>query len=354
MRKLQVKILDERIRGMLPHYATQGAAGLDLSACTEGPLTLAPGEHVLIVKVVNNGGPAGFYASLRGLPTSLGPVAFLDPENRDTALADRFRDAWGRERSPTWVTLSRAVEEKRSRVEVIEAEAVPVLVMSELPEPTPTYVLTRGRYDIPDEKRPVSRRPPALFGGALPPGEPNDRLGYAHWLVSRENPLTARVHVNRLWQMIFGTGLVKTSENFGQQSEWPSHPELLDWLAFRFMEQGWSVKSLHREILLSRAYAGASGHDEASFNTDPKNALLWRFPRRRLSAEELRDTLLAISGELDTTPGGAHPFPARASYTFTQHRPFVGDIEKFDTNRRSVYLLQQRIRRHPGSAYGRV
>jgi hypothetical protein len=187
-----------------------------------------------------------------------------------------------------------------------------------------------------------------LGGQKVPPdhkGSGRDLL--AQWITDDKNPLTARVLVNRVWLWHFGRGLVNSPNDFGVRGEKPSHPELLDYLTAKFIEDGWSLKKLHKRIVLTRAYQAASGSDAANQNKDPNNQYCWRFDRRRLSAEELRDSLLAYSGELDPTMGGAHPFPPRGSYVFTQHRPFVGDPAVFDTNKRSVYLMQQRFRRHP-------
>jgi cytochrome c553 len=188
-----------------------------------------------------------------------------------------------------------------------------------------------------------------ILGGQTVPAEykGSGRDLLADWITDPKNPLTARVMVNRVWLWHFGRGLVNTPNDFGKRGEAPSHPELLDYLTSRFIEDGWSLKKLHREIVLTRAYATASGNNEANALKDPKNEFYWRFDRRRLSAEELRDSMLDASGQLDPVPGGAHPFPPRGTYVFTQHNPFVGDLEKFGINKRSVYLLQQRFRPNP-------
>ncbi len=170
------------------------------------------------------------------------------------------------------------------------------------------------------------------------------RLELADWVASPKNPLTARVMVNRLWLHHFGRGLVRTPNDFGTRGDRPTHPELLDWLASEFMESGWDVKRMHRLIVLSRAYRQSSAATGASVMRDPTNALYWRFDRRRLTAEELRDSLIFTSGELDPTPGGPHPFPPEATWRFSQHEPFSA---VYETNRRSVYLVQLRNRRHP-------
>jgi hypothetical protein len=130
------------------------------------------------------------------------------------------------------------------------------------------------------------------------------RLELARWITAKENPLTTRVMANRVWQYHFGVGLVATSDIFGVRGERPSHPELLDWLACEFVRFGWSVKALHRLILLSATYQMGSQTDEKAQGTDPNDRLLWKFPRRRLDAEALRDALLAVSGRLDRTIGG--------------------------------------------------
>jgi hypothetical protein len=187
-----------------------------------------------------------------------------------------------------------------------------------------------------------------ILGGQTVPkdhkGSGRDML--AGWITDPKNPLTARVIVNRVWMWHFGRGLVNTPNDFGKRGEKPTHPELLDYLAASFVESGWSLKKLHKSIVLSRAYATASGDDAANAVKDPKNEFYWRFDRRRLSAEEIRDSMLEVSGRLDPTPAGPHPFPPRGTYVFTQHNPFVADPETYGTNKRSVYLLQQRFRPH--------
>ena len=188
-----------------------------------------------------------------------------------------------------------------------------------------------------------------ILGGQKVPkdykGSGRDLL--AQWITDPQNPLTARVMVNRVWLWHFARGLVNTPNDFGKRGDAPTHPELLDYLTSRFVESGWSLKKLHREIVLSRAYATASGHDEANSVKDAKNEYYWRFDRRRLSAEEIRDSILQATGELDPTPGGPHPFGARGAFVLTQHNPFVADFDKFSHNKRSVYLLQQRFRPNP-------
>lgn len=177
-----------------------------------------------------------------------------------------------------------------------------VMVMHELDEPRETYLLRRGQYNLPDKSERLQPGLPAAFGAVETP--PGNRLELARWLVRPDNPLLARVTVNRVWQHFFGTGLVKTSENFGSQGELPSHPELLDWLAREFVDGGWDIKSLQKQILLSATYRQASRATPQLLARDPENRLVARGPRFRLPAFVLRDQALAISGLLVETQFG--------------------------------------------------
>jgi hypothetical protein len=176
-----------------------------------------------------------------------------------------------------------------------------VMVMQEVAPPKETRILLRGAYDKPGDK--VERGVPAALH-PLAEGVSGDRLGLARWVIDRQNPLTARVAVNRFWQSIFGTGLVKTVEDFGAQGEWPSHPELLDWLATEFIRSGWDVKAIHRTIVTSATYRQSSRADSAALARDPENRLLARGPRLRLPAEVVRDSALFVSGLLVEKRGG--------------------------------------------------
>ena len=170
------------------------------------------------------------------------------------------------------------------------------------------------------------------------------RRELAEWLADAKNPLTARVAVNRIWHDHFGRGLVKTSSDFGFRGTPPTHPELLDFLASYLIEHGWSFKRMHRLIMLSQTYQLASADVPNNSAIDPENDLLWRANRRRLDAEQIRDSLLTFSGRLDLSPGGRHPFPHRLTYFYRQHEPFVAE---FPTQKRSVYIMQQRIQKNP-------
>jgi Protein of unknown function (DUF1553)/Protein of unknown function (DUF1549)/Planctomycete cytochrome C len=185
-----------------------------------------------------------------------------------------------------------------------------------------------------------------VFGGTeLPSADRSSgRQALADWIFSDGGALSARVIANRVWHYHFGRGLVPTPNDFGKQGKPPSHPELLDHLALRLKGLGWSLKAFHREIMLSRTYRQATTRSDESLAKDPTNELLSAFPRRRLDAESLRDTLLMLGGNLDLTPAGDHPFPPASEWKFTQHNPFKA---VYDSDRRSVYLMTQRIQRHP-------
>ncbi len=192
----------------------------------------------------------------------------------------------------------------------------------------------------------VPRRFLQVLGGQTLPKEVqgSGRLHLAQWISDPKNPLTTRVLANRLWLYHFGKGIVPTPNDFGRQGQPPTHPELLDWLASRLVQANWSLKSMHRLIVTSRAYQSSSDDHSQALGIDPANRLYWRFDRRRLDAESIRDTLLSLSGLLDRSVGGAHPFPPMHTWNFTQHNPFKA---VYDTDRRSVYLMTQRIQRHP-------
>jgi hypothetical protein len=228
---------------------------------------------------------------------------------------------------------------KRRRRELIDSMPT-TMVMEEMPKPRPTFILKRGQYDAPGER--VSPGTPAI----LPPMAkdlPTTRLGLARWLVSEDNPLTARVAVNRLWQMLFGTGLVETVDDFGSQGEPPSHPELLDWLAVEFRESGWDVKHILRLIVSSRAYAQSS-----RMNAAPAR-LLARMPRLRLPAEMVRDQALAAGGLLTSDIGGPSVKPYQPPGLWKE----LADIEYrrdrgLGLYRRGVYVFWKRTVPPPG------
>ncbi len=243
--------------------------------------------------------------------------------------------------------LDKAVK-KAKRARDVQAKRLPPLDLA--------YAVVEGKpVDVkvhkggnPRSKGPLApRRFLTAIEGAQAPTIPQGASGrreLADWIIRADHPLTARVMANRVWYHHFGRGLVKTLDDFGVLGSKPSHPQLLDWLARRFVESGWSVKSLHREICLSRTYRLSSVADDALVERDPDNLWLARASSRRLDAESLRDGLLWIGGQLDLTPSGAHPFPPTEKWNWTQHNPFRS---VFKSARRSVYLMTSRLRRHP-------
>jgi hypothetical protein len=264
-----------------------------------------------------------------------------------SGLDNRIEDMKaGRIKFATPEERRKAEQENRERVRKLHAEypyLAKAYAVSE-GKPADARILVRGE---PQTLGPtVPRGFLTILGGQkLPPDTTGSgRLQLAGWITDPKNPLVARVMANRVWGWHFGRGLVATPDDFGSRGEAPSHPELLDYLASRFVEGGWSVKKLHRLIVLSRTYQSASAPAD---ETDPNNVLLSRFPRRRLTAEEIRDSLLAVSGNLDPSPGGEHPFTKEVTWRYTQHTPFNAKDADFEHNKRSVYLMQQRIRRQP-------
>jgi hypothetical protein len=214
-----------------------------------------------------------------------------------------------------------------------------LMVMQEMASPKRAFILNRGSYDAPGEQ--VSRNTP---DAVLPfPDElPRDRYGLAQWLTRGDHPLTARVAVNRLWQSFFGTGLVKTSEDFGNQGELPSHPLLLDWLALTFIQSGWSVKELNKLIVMSAAYRRDSRATAGMREADPENRLLARGPSFRLTAEMIRDNALASSGLLNMRVGGKSVKPYQPDGLWQiNNASYTPDTGKA-VYRRSLYVLVKR------------
>ncbi|WP_394796429.1 DUF1549 and DUF1553 domain-containing protein [Armatimonas sp.] len=274
-------------------------------------VALQPGANTLIVKIVNGGGASGFYFK---------PGTSASPEL--TAAKEKVA-AITKERDTLQNSLPR------------------VMVMSDA-RPRKTTILVRGQYLSPGEE--VISGTPAYFPQAVG----GNRLELAKWLVRRENPLTARVFVNRLWQQFFGIGLVKTSENFGLLGEKPSHPELLDWLSAEFMDSGWDVKRLVKQVLTSQTYKQSSKVTPELRRRDPENRLLARGARFRLPSLILRDVALATSGLLNDKMGGKPVYPYQPkgiwdSLSITKERDFTyPQSTGSDLYRRSLYTFWRR------------
>ena len=298
-------------------------------------------------------------------------AGLLDPRTRfDQLKLEDVRAELGRETSTVFTAgererhraLSNEIEVLRRRLERWRPEA---LTVRNVPGPpagpmiTPTRILNRGDYRQPGEEvRPGFLS--AITGNSEPAELDNDRYrqfptrGWrttlARWIVSEDNPLAARVMVNRIWQHHFGAGIVATPSDFGANGARPTHPELLDWLAVTFREQGWSVKELHRLMLSSNTYRQSSDNQAAQQNTkDPENKLLWRMNRRRLEAEAIRDSILFMSGRLKREMGGPSVFPPLpedladfARYGRTGGLMWEPNEKEEDALRRSVYIFQRR------------
>ena len=246
----------------------------------------------------------------------------------------------------TFAPLEAERAELAARQKAVQDAAPTTMVMKEREAPKDAFVLVRGQYDIKGEK--VTRRTPA----ALPPMAaelPRDRLGLARWLIDPAHPLTARVAVNRFWQQLFGTGLVRTSEDFGNQGERPSHPALLDWLAVGFVEDGWDVRELMRRMVLSATYRQSSSVSAMALIEDPDNRLLTRGPRFRLDGETLRDQALLFAGLLVRDVGGPPVKPPQpdglwkaVGYSSSNTARFRADTDHLKVHRRSLYTFWKR------------
>lgn len=241
-------------------------------------------------------------------------VLYSEDKNKAISLLQRAQDTRGisivsahrLKNEPKFIAKNKELRNlKRERLTVVDT--IPeIMVLGETPQPRPTYVLDRGMYDSPTEE--VF---PNIIKAVLPFAEdlPRNRLGLTKWLFDKDHPLTARVYVNRLWQMHFGKGLVASSDDFGNQGDLPSHPELLDWLAVSFRESGWDIKKMHKIIVMSATYQQSSQLREELHEIDVDNKLLARGPSFRMTAEMVRDNALAISGLLSHKIGGPSVYP---------------------------------------------
>ncbi|HIG12325.1 MAG TPA: DUF1553 domain-containing protein [Planctomycetes bacterium] len=313
-------------------------------------LALQEGANSLVLRVVNTGGLSGYY--LKALPheqvlKGVMPLLVLPEEALPAAQNDSLTREWRRGFFDGYRVLDDDLQAKQALTVEITANIPRAMVMKELNEPRQTFVLMRGNYETPDESRPVGRATPG-FLLPMPASAPQNRLGFAQWLALPEHPLFARVAVNRLWQTIFGRGIVTTLQDFGLQGAWPTHPELLDYLAVEFLESGFDVQGLLHRIVLSSTYRQSSRMRPELTEIDPDNLLLARYPRRRLSAEQIRDQALYTSGLLIEEFGGASVKPYQppglwqevsmlASNTRIFERGGTGDLW-----RRSLYTYWKR------------
>jgi mono/diheme cytochrome c family protein len=292
--------------------------------------------------------------TLSEIPPPVVEALRIPASRRSEAQSKELRDYFRKE---VWAE-GRAIRRQLEILEVQQAEvdrSIPVtMVMAEMPTPRPTHILMRGDFR---SKGPVVEAGVPESLPPLPPGQPSNRLGLARWLVDPGHPLVSRVTVNRFWQQYFGTGIVKTVNDFGTQGEWPSHPELLDWLATEFIASGWDVKSMQKLIVMSATYRQDSRAEKSLIEADPENRWLARGARFRLEAEAIRDNALAISGLLDRRVGGPSIYPYQppglweeiafgGDFTSQTYKPSHGN----DLYRRGLYTYWKRSLPHPSLA----
>ena len=281
-------------------------------------------------------------AAILATPDSIDEIAAIPRTDRSPQQVTKLRRYFLQRQAPAslqqaWQDL---VHRRQERDQF--AESIPTtMVMAERAPPGDTFILERGQYDKAGAR--VDANVPAILP-PLPSAQKNDRLGLARWLVDASNPLTARVTVNRFWQMYFGAGLVRSPENFGSRGEPPTHPQLLDWLAAEFVRTGWDIKALQRAIVMSATYRQSSRLTPELLKTDPENRLLARGPRLRLSAGVIRDQALAVSGLLVEKLGGPSVRPYQPAGLWKE----LSDLEGYtqdsgqDLYRRSLYTFWKR------------
>jgi hypothetical protein len=264
---------------------------------------------------------------------------------QQTQLRDYFLQYINTGSRSTFAPLLAKASEIDKQKKDLDAATVATMVSEDLPQPRETFVLIRGAYDKKGEK--VERGVPSILP-TFPESEPNNRLGLAKWLVAPNHPLTSRVIVNRYWQQFFGTGIVKTAEDFGAQGTWPTHPELLDWLATEFIRTGWDVKRMHKLMLMSGTYRQAAKVSSTLLVRDPENLLLARGPRFRFDAEVIRDSILFSSGLLVERTGGKSVKPYQpegiweaVAFVGSNTREFKPDAGE-SLYRRSLYTFWKR------------
>ncbi len=314
-------------------------------------LRLQPGTHQLLVKIVNTGGLGGFYFRVveetpGDLPAET--VQALLAEARTDEQRNALRLAFRRANVTGHAEREAERDALRTERDALRQRGMQVSVMDHLPPERrrTTHVLGRGDYQSPGEA--VTAGTPEFLPPLADhsPEHPPTRLDLARWLVSGQHPLVARVAVNRAWQTFFGRGLVATQEDFGRQGERPTHPDLLEWLAYEFVASGWNVKALHRRIVLSATYRQSAAAAPGSFADDPQNLLLARSPRFRLPAWMLRDQALALSGRLVEQLGGAPVRPYQPAGIWDEATFGVIRYQQDDgaaLYRRSLYTFWRRI-----------
>ncbi len=308
-------------------------------------LHLKAGKNQILFKVINGAGADGFtYAFGSAQDAKIAAIAKIVKEGKLDQKSEADLRATYLEAGPSsgdkteYASLLVGINR-------IESMIPTSLVAQDLMQPRLSYILKRGQYDLPDKK--VDRAIPAVFG-TLRPDEPKNRLGLAEWMVDPKNPLVSRVMVNRIWQQHFGVGLVKSAEDFGSRGEYPSHPELLDYLAVELIADGWSIKQLHRLILTSKTFRQSAAVSSVKRAKDPDNRWVARGPRFRMDAEVIRDQALYVAGLLDSTVGGQGVKPYQPAglweavgYTASNTARFAQDHGSA-LYRRSIYTFWKR------------
>jgi len=321
-------------------------------------ISLRKGRNTVALKVINTGGQGGFYfKALEGENVLQGDLVGALVLG-STRLDDRVQHAWRLTHSPEYAVILEEEAGLLASQMVLEAGIPRTMIMRERAEPRDAFVLNRGEYDKADPARPVDPGVPGFLAGFgaknFQPGKRASRLDLAHWMTDPENPLVARVAVNRVWQTIFGTGLVSSSGDFGSQGAWPSHPELLDALAVAFIESGWDTRALITSIVASRTYKQSSKVRPAVSAFDPQNSLLANYPRRRLTGEAIRDHALFVSGLLAEKLGGPSVKPYQPMGMWQEIAMLSSNTRNFELGigddlwRRSIYTYWKRAAPPPG------
>lgn len=276
------------------------------------------------------------------VPDKIAAILHIKTEKRTDQEKKELTEYY-RKTDPQAKAAQAPVDQKKKELADLSKNILEVMVMAERKDVRPTYLLKRGSWNDPDKSEPILPGLPSVLPGAAKSA--SSRLGLAQWLVDPGNPLTARVTVNRYWYHFFGTGLVKTLEDFGSQGERPSHPKLLDWLATEFVQSGWNVKHMHRLIVLSAAYQQSSKVTPELLQKDPHNRWLGRGPRQRLSSLAIRDQALALSGLLTEKVGGppVKPYqPGDLWFDFSLGKIKYVQDKGPDLYRRSIYTFWRR------------
>jgi hypothetical protein len=317
----------------------------------EGPVkvtvNLNKGENKFLFKVVTTQGAAYFtfkdsIDDEHALPSDVAAL-FAATKNFTPAQKTKIKNVYRRLHSPEFKELFETVEKWKGENDAVEKSIPTTMVAREMEKPRDTFMLIRGEYDKKGDK--VGPSVPSILP-PWPKNEPTNRLGFARWLLQPDHPLTSRVTVNRFWQQYFGTGLVKTTEDFGVQGDNPSHPGLLDWLATEFIRTGWDVKGMQKLIVMSATYRQSSKLTPQLIARDPENRLLAHGPRFRIDGEAVRDTALFLSGLLVEHVGGKAVKPYQPpglweAVSFNNSQKYVPDTGE-GQYRRSLYTYWKR------------